>query len=99
MSPFTLRKADLSPSTLAAISFANRFLPSSRTLSASSRRLLSSISSGLSCVGPLNKKLRRTGLLANGPLIKRVRYARRVSLFFSRESLAARVVGEDGSQD
>lgn len=93
MSPLTSLIASLSPSTLLAISFANRFLPSSLTLSASSRLLASSSSSGDKEVGEAKRKDFKTGEEAMvDEDIKEWRYERRVSLFFSRASLLGIVV-------
>lgn len=101
ISPLTLLTASLSPSTRPAISNANRFRPSSRTLSASSRLRASSISSRLSVVGPLSRKLRSTGLDTSVVEdMSACRYARSVSRFFSRASregpCAEAKVGEYG---
>ena|ERR1700683_629803 len=93
ISPLTLLTASLNPSTLAAISLANLFLPSSLTWSASSLLCASSNSSRLNVVGPDNKKLFSTGLEAIvEEAIREWRYERRVSLFFSR----ARREGREG---
>jgi hypothetical protein len=87
-SPLTLLTASLRPSTRAAISLANRILPSSRILSASSRLPVSSISSLVNLIFPLNKKLLSTGEFAKCTLAKRLcRYERSVSLFLSLASL------------
>lgn len=102
ISPLTLLTASLKLSTLAAISLANLFLPSSLILSASSLRLASSNSSPLRVVGPLNKKLLRTGLEAIVlELIRLCRYARSVNLFFSRARREGPTLpdrGEPGSE-
>ena len=97
MSPFTLLTASLSPSTLLAISLANRFLPSSLTISASSLLWTSSNSSCVSEIGLDRRKDLSTGEEAIVDEERReCRYDRNVSRFFSR---ARREGAEFGWED